>query len=57
VLPLAFILVELSISDAIKGVCRIFQGNIGEGIRLVEETILREEKRGIATLQICAALY
>jgi hypothetical protein len=40
------VLVELSISDAIKGVCRIFQGKIGEGIRLVEETILREEKHG-----------
>jgi hypothetical protein len=43
-------LLELGASDGTKGICSIFQGKIGEGIRLVEETILRQEKNGYRDL-------
>ena len=36
----------LHFSDAIIGVCKVFQGDIGRGIRLIEEAILRREKEG-----------
>lgn len=39
-------LVAVAVSDGIMGVCKILQGNIGEGIRLIEDTILRREKEG-----------
>ena len=36
----------LRYSDAIIGVCKVLQGDIGRGIRLIEEAILRREKEG-----------
>jgi len=33
-------------SDAILGVCKVLQGNAGEGIHLIEEAIRRREKEG-----------
>jgi hypothetical protein len=32
--------------DATVGVCKIFQGNMAEGIRIIEHTILQEENEG-----------
>lgn len=37
-------------SDGILGVCRALQGNIGQGIRLLEEGILRREKEGLRSV-------
>ena len=39
-------LYALTGSDAIVGVCKIFQGRIGEGIHIIEEAILKREKDG-----------
>lgn len=36
-------------SDAILGVCKVLQGNIGDGIHLIEQAILRREKEGCRT--------
>ena len=40
-------LYSLTASDGILAVCRALQGNIGQGIRLLEEGILRREKEGL----------
>jgi hypothetical protein len=37
---------QLNRTDTIFGVCKILQGNIGDGLRLIEEAILRREKEG-----------
>ena len=39
-------LVQLNGTDTIFGVCKILQGNIRDGLRLLEEAILRREKEG-----------
>jgi class 3 adenylate cyclase len=39
-------LYALNGSDAIIGVCKVLQGNIGDGIHWIEEAILRREKEG-----------
>ena len=36
----------LNSTDTIFGVCKILQGNIRDGLRLIEEAILRREKEG-----------
>ncbi len=36
----------LTATDGILGVCRVLQGRIGEGIRLIEEAILKREREG-----------
>ena len=37
---------QLNSTDTIFGVCKILQGNIRDGLRLIEEAILRREKEG-----------
>ena len=37
---------QLNGTDTIFGVCKILQGNIRNGLRLIEEAILRREKEG-----------
>jgi hypothetical protein len=37
----------LGATDVFLGVCKIFQGNIADGIHLIEDTILKREKEGI----------
>jgi hypothetical protein len=39
-------LAQLNSTDAIFGVCKILQGNIRDGLRLIEEAILKQEKQG-----------
>ena len=39
-------LAQLNSTDTIFGVCKILQGNIRDGLRLIEEAILRREKEG-----------
>jgi hypothetical protein len=39
-------LYALIASDAIVGVCRVFEGSIGDGIRLIEEAISKREREG-----------
>ena len=39
-------LARLNSTDTIFGVCKILQGNIRDGLRLIEEAILRREKEG-----------
>jgi hypothetical protein len=39
-------LTEVNMTDTIFGVCKIFQGNIKDGLRLIEEGILKLEKEG-----------
>ena len=39
-------LYTLAGSDAIIGVCKALQGNIKDGIRIIEEAILRREREG-----------
>ena len=39
-------LLSLATDDWIMAVCRVLQGNIGEGIHLLEEGILKREKEG-----------
>jgi hypothetical protein len=39
-------LLRLNSTDTIFGVCKILQGNIRDGLRLIEEAILRREKEG-----------
>jgi class 3 adenylate cyclase len=36
----------LTASDGIMGVCKVLQGSIGDGIRLLEEGILKREREG-----------
>jgi hypothetical protein len=39
-------LLRLNSTDTIFGVCKILQGNIRDGLRLIEDAILRREKEG-----------
>ena len=43
-------LAPLAASDGILGVCQVLQGNIGNGIHLLEEAILRREREGYRTV-------
>ena len=40
------LIAQLNGTDTIFGVCKILQGNIRDGLRLIEEAILRREKEG-----------
>ena len=39
-------LVAVAATDGVTGVCKVLQGNIGEGIDFIEDAILRREKEG-----------
>ena len=41
---------QLNSTDMIFGVCKILQGNIRDGLRLIEEAILRREKDGFRAM-------
>ena len=41
---------QLNSTDTIFGVCKILQGNIRDGLRLIEEAILRREKEGYRSM-------
>jgi hypothetical protein len=43
-------LAQLNSTDTIFGVCKILQGNIRDGLRLIEEAILRREKEGFRAM-------
>ena len=50
-------LARLNITDTIFGVCKILQGNIRDGLRLIEEAILRREKEGYQFMADWSRLY
>jgi len=41
---------QLNSTDTIFGLCKILQGNIRDGLRLIEEAILRREKEGFRAM-------
>ena len=43
-------LYSLNSDDAIMAICRVLQGNIGKGIHLLEEGVLKREKEGYRTV-------
>ena len=49
-------LAQLNSTDTIFGVCKILQGNIRGGLRLIEEAILRNEKEGFRDMADWARL-
>jgi tetratricopeptide (TPR) repeat protein len=40
---------DVDLADGIIGICKVLQGNIKEGIRLIEEIISKQEKKGYRT--------
>jgi tetratricopeptide (TPR) repeat protein len=44
------LLEQLNVTDTILGVCKILQGNIRDGLRLIEQAILRHEKEGFRAM-------
>jgi hypothetical protein len=41
---------QLNSTDTIFGACKMLQGNIRDGLRLIEEAILRREKEGLRAM-------
>ena len=50
-------LARLSSTDTIFGVCKILRGNIRDGLRLIEDAILRREKEGYRDMADWSRLY
>jgi class 3 adenylate cyclase len=50
-------LAQLNSTDPLLGVCKIFQGNITDGLRLIEGAILRREKEGYRFMADWFRLY
>ena len=48
---------NLSGSDPVLGVCRVLQGEIGNGIRLLEQAIIAREKDGYSDLADWSRLF